>query len=107
MDIEDVLWTLLPLVLLVVISWALSFLGSRVANKTQEGMPVQDDGRDEQSTELLFDEEERELLGPSKPEPAERPQRPAYDEPSDFETPGVPGAPRVTPDPIRPKWWGA
>jgi hypothetical protein len=105
-EIEHVLYKLLPLILIIFVSWFFSFLGSRVKKQTQQAPEPQKTEGDREAAQLLFDEEE--AMEPPKPAqstfglplPAQGAATPA---------PMLPQAsgPLVTPKPIKPKWWGA
>ena len=117
MDLENILWTLLPLITLIVISWILSFMGSKVAKKRQEEQVMKGETHGDRSDELFMDMEGDEEFEPARP-----------DRPDGIDTDGIdttgpdfagrgqssqwgslqelgPGTP--TPKPIKPKWWGA
>jgi len=105
--IENILYSIVPLVLIILFSWLFSVLGSKM-RKTPEGTDgVQEKGGDYRLIDMLTDQ---------KPPPREATLRPEEIEwANDFppsaqgtpQSPPIPGGPQVTPRPIRPKWWGA
>jgi hypothetical protein len=109
MELKDVLWTLLPLIMLIVVSWILSVLGSKVAKKSQEQEQLQGEAHGERSEELFIDVQDEELFEPSRSEP-EQPAGAGHadqGQPAEWGTvqPGEP--PPMTSEPIKPRWWGA
>lgn len=107
MELKDVLWTLLPLIMLIVVSWILSFLGSKVAKKSQEQQRLQGEAHGDSSEELFVDVEEEELFEPSR---SERPEGAGYadqGQPAEWGTVQPDEPPPMTPEPIKPRWWGA
>ena len=105
MDVEKVVYSLIPLVLIILFSWLFSFLGSRMkrSNDQVETEDTADDrfidfmtGRADDDLLVMRGEESPEGSGPTVPVDS-----------SDWRKYRDPQAPRVTSDPIRPKWWGA
>lgn len=105
MDVEKVLYSLIPLILIILFSWLFSFLGSRMKRETDQAdtEDTADDrlmdfltGRADDDPLVLRGEESAERSGESVPVDSTGSQK--Y---WDLQ------APRITSDPIRPKWWGA
>ncbi len=105
MDLEKLIFSLLPLILIVLFSWLFSFLGSKMKQKAQEE-GVYSEGLhhweedDREGLRMVESFEGEEEFGPviRSDEHAEPGQ--------DIHTVAPPdGGPRVTPDPIEPKFW--
>jgi len=102
-NLENILKSLLPLIIIIVVSWLFSSLGSRLK---KQGGTGQDEDR---PAEKIFDfltQTKEEAVQPEndttegRPADAVRPIAKSW--------PGYPaGGPQVTPKPIKPKWWGA
>ena len=104
-NLENILYSLLPLVLIIVFSWLFSFLGSRM--KKQAGSAGNSTTRSEQG-EGLFDI----LAGRSG-------EQPSASQPGVEDLPPLPSGattwapqrglnpPPATANPIKPKMWGA
>ncbi len=114
MDIDKLWPSILPIVLIVVISWLFSFLGSRL-KKQEPGARPQPAGAQAQAKpqEDLLEKKILEFFGVTEEaQPAKREQQtpgtPMRDvPPTRFGTPRTPQGPVATPEPIEPKWWGA
>ncbi len=112
MDLENILWTLLPLIALIVVSWILSFMGSKVAKKRQEEEAMQGETYGDRSGELFIDMEGEEAFEPARPD---RPAGPDFAGPdfagraqsAQWDSLQKLGPATPTPRPIKPKWWGA
>lgn len=107
MEFKGDLWKLLPLLVLIVVSWVLSFVGSRLAKKRQQEQLMRGESPSEKSEEQFMDLEDEDLLEPSSSERSAGSRRPEQGQPAEWD--GVQGAhpEPLTPEPIRPKWWGA
>lgn len=105
MDVEKILYSLIPLILIIVFSWLFSFLGSRMKRQNDEA----DTGEngDDRLIDLIAGQADDDLLVLPGGESAERSEETVQVDPSEWRTHQDPRAPRVTSDPIRPKWWGA
>ncbi|MEJ2717255.1 MAG: hypothetical protein P8182_08965, partial [Deltaproteobacteria bacterium] len=103
-----VLYSLVPLILIIFFSWLFSFMGSRMKKQTDRtdvsSTENDDDGR---LIDFLTGHADDDLLMVPGGEGPERPKETVEVDSSDWRTYRDPRAPRVTPDPIRPKWWGA
>ncbi len=103
--IEHILYSLLPLILIIFVSWFFSFLGSRVKKQTEQApFPLKTE-TDRDAVHLFLDEDEvMESPKPAQPFPG-LPAPPAGSGPPLWQP--QPAGPQVTPKPIEPKWWGA
>lgn len=106
--IENILYSVVPLLLIILFSWLFSFLSSRMRKQQpEEAVPGQEKASDHRLLDLLTDQ-----IEPSPPgEPRSMPLDWTKPVPGPVQpvpkTPTIPGGPQVTPRPIRPKWWGA
>ncbi|HTY25906.1 MAG TPA: hypothetical protein VMC85_22445 [Desulfomonilaceae bacterium] len=103
--LENVLYSLLPLVLIILVSWLFSFLGSRMKKQAQLGTAA---------TRPETEEDFPDFLSELPAEPTRMTQPPTggrpYSAPAGITiwTPGMGSSgPRVTAEPIKPKMWGA
>jgi len=103
---ENILYSLIPLIIIILISWAFSFLGSkRRGQQDSAETETQTAPRDQLLDFLTQGDDQEERLTVRRDEGGSR-VGPHAD--WDAWAPGVPtGGPKVTPDPIKPKWWGA
>lgn len=103
---KDLLYSLAPLVLIIVFSWLFSYLGSRLKKQGQgAAAPAQREPQDE-LIEMFPDRGREEQPGQPRAEQATW----ASGRPADMTTwnPRTAGGPPpVTPAPIKPRWWGA
>ena len=104
-NLENTLYSLLPLVLIIVFSWLFGLLGSRM--KKQAASPVKTTEQSEEGENLfdLFAARSSEQPGGLKPGMQSLPPLPA-DAALWARRRGV-NPPFVTADPIKPKMWGA
>lgn len=107
MDVEKILYSLIPLILIIVFSWLFSFLGSRMKRQTDQTDLATDENADDRLIDLIAGREDDDLLTVPGGEDAESLGEPLEADSSEWQTYQDPQAPRVTSDPIRPKWWGA
>ncbi|MEW6347915.1 MAG: hypothetical protein AB1646_02540 [Thermodesulfobacteriota bacterium] len=112
MDVDKLWPSILPIVLIVVVSWLFSFLGSKYKKKDQDARP--DAARAQaKPDEDLLEKKILEFFGVAeeveKARQAEQtPGQPMSDiPPTRFGAPRTPQGPVTTPKPIEPKWWGA
>lgn len=104
--IKETLITLLPLLLILVVSWLFSLMGSKLKGKQDsEEQPVQKN-TEEQQPDLM------QILTGTKEKAPEVPSAfhdidggAAFGKPQ--HRPVAKGGPVITPKPITPKWWGA
>ncbi len=103
---ENILYSLIPLIIIILISWAFSFLGSKRRQSSDNAeVETQRTPRD-QFLDFLSEEhaEDEEMI--ARQEASSTRTGPHVD--LEVWAPDVPaGGPEVTPDPIKPKWWGA
>jgi len=105
--IENILYSIIPLILIIVFSWLFSLLGSKMRKQGQEGEASGEKDRQFQLTDLFA--QDKEVAGPTSM------PIPEMDRPPDLMQPSLrtdmskmaPGKPPITPKPIEPKWWGA
>ena len=103
--VEHILYSLLPLILIIFVSWFFSFLGSRVKKQTEQAPQRPTAGPSEDSVDVfLGNDEVVESPRPAQPFPG-LPVPPAGSGPN-LRQP-QPTSPQLTPRPIEPKWWGA
>jgi hypothetical protein len=107
MDVEKVLYSLIPLILIIFFSWLFSFMGSRMKKQTDQAGVSSTENDDDRLMDLLTGHADDDLLVVPGTEGQERSRETVEVDSSDWGTHRDPQAPRVTPDPIRPKWWGA
>jgi hypothetical protein len=101
--IENLLYSIIPLVLIIVFSWLFSVLGSKMRKQGQEGEPSGEKDRPFQLTDLFA--QDKEAFGPTAA------PLPGMDRQPDLMQPNLrtdmPKTAPGTPKPIEPKWWGA
>jgi len=104
---ENILYSLIPLILIIVFTWLFGFIGSKM-KKGQQSKPA---GTEPEKEDNLFD-----LLlskGEDEPHPSQAPPQPgiltipAPGGGAGWARSGAPVGPQVTSKPIEPKWWGA
>lgn len=107
MELEELLYSLIPLVLIILFSWLFSFLGSRARARmeSEDGSRLGD--RDDELINIFTN-------GPEGERSARADDEIVLDDEEGFGWDTVKpkdlsdeGAPVVTPDPIKPRWWGA
>jgi len=106
-DTDNILYSIIPLILIILFSWLFSLLGSKMRKQGKETEATGEKSRGYQLMDLLL---------PDKPEsgPAAN-QLPGTERPAELPQPNLPvqmpktapGSPPVTAKPIEPKWWGA
>ncbi len=106
--IENILYSIVPLILIVLFSWLFSFLGSKMRKQQpDEAVPGQEKSSDYPLIDLLTGQSEAPQPAESKATPLNWTSAgPSAGQPVQ-RIPTIPGGPQVTPRPIRPKWWGA
>jgi hypothetical protein len=102
---DNILYSIIPLILIIVLSWLFSFLGSKKRKETEgaensSGMRVADQFFDF----VAKGEERQEVPREGPPEWAEVRDR-SPDTPW-IRQPAMRG-PQISAKPIEPKWWGA
>ena len=102
---ENILYSLIPLVIIVFISWLFSFLASK-RRKEQDGVETEHESARTQFLQFLSNGDEIEEETATEQD-MRRTDALSYDDRHNW-TPDVPqGGPEVTPKPIEPKWWGS
>ncbi len=110
-DVRDILFSLIPLILIVIFSWIFSLLGSRMKQKAEEAKESGEGWTEEEFLQLFTrddeDEERKERYDQSEYPSYQMSDQEAYDYGmQEWERRTVEaGGPVVTPDPIKPKWW--
>ena len=105
--IENILYSIVPLVLIILFSWLFSFLGSKMRKPQEEPGATSGDDRDPQLVDLMIGQK------PTPPGTEPRSEYPDWSAAFPGPTRQSPitklrsGAPKVTSRPIEPKWWGA
>ncbi len=103
---KDILYSLAPLVLIIVFSWLFSYLGSKMKKQSQGAAPQSQREPQGELMELFPDMGREDRPGQPQPEQATwAPGRPT--DVTTWNPQAAGGPPRVTPAPIKPKWWGA
>lgn len=105
-SLQNIIYSLIPLILILVLSWLFGSFGS----KTRKQVPDHPQSSSPQPGDQIFNlissrRDEKELLPqravPTMPDPITREDSDGW---SRLQS-SVPGP--VTPEPIKPKWWGA
>jgi hypothetical protein len=105
--IENILYSVIPLVLIILFSWLFSYLGSRMRKEQEEPGAVTAKDRDYQLIDLMTDQKEAPRAAEAQSALADWPVAfPGTGQKSPMAQP-TPGAPKINPRPIEPKWWGA
>ncbi len=95
-DMESILYSLIPLVLIILFSWLFSFLGSKMKKPSENGEQVPGRVLGDRFFDLMKEDAEEV--------PQQR--QPQTTQPG-ITIPQGSGAPLVSAKPITPKWWGA
>jgi Na+/H+ antiporter NhaC len=106
---DNILYSILPLILIVGISWFFSFLGAKARKQTQQapGQPLPETHTQPEKDPMeLFFGIDNDMESPKVSQPNQ--EQPIPGIPSDT-TLGrlLAPEPQITPKPIEPKWWGA
>ena len=107
MEIENVLYSLIPLVLIVVFSWLFSLMGSRMKKEQQDESISSTEFPQDRSLDIFSEEEDEEWLVPGQEAAQEPSGQFPHARPVEVTNRHGLQAPDITPEPIRPKWWGA
>jgi len=113
MDLDKLFYSLIPLLIIIAISWFFSFLGSKANKARQEAESVPGYGSGTENRDRLLDlisleeDDEEEGLVRSQHAYTEDARTDESGPFPDWEAIHGRGSPVVTPDPIKPKWWGA
>lgn len=106
-DTDNILYSIIPLILIILFSWLFSLLGSKMRKQGKEAEATGEKDRAYQLMDLLLPD--KAGSGPAAN------QLPGIDRPAELPQPDLPikmpktapGSPPVTAKPIEPKWWGA
>ncbi len=106
MELDKLIFSLISLAIILVLSWALNFLGKKKRNQTPQEQASEPAGEDNILLKLLGVEEggtpqrtgQETATRWDQPENWQQAQRSEYERAEMRE---------MKPDPIRPKWWGA
>jgi hypothetical protein len=104
-NLENILYSLLPLVLIIVFSWLFGLLGSRMKKQAASSGKPAEQREEAQNLFDLFAARSGGQPGALEPGMESSPPLPADAAPW-AQRRGV-NPPLVTPDPIKPKMWGA
>jgi len=107
MDIENILYSLIPLILIIVFSWLFSFLGSKMKKQAQQGASSSAGRQESSMMDLLTGEKSEDNLFGSEGTAADQPGQAQRLDPTDWMTNRGQQGPKVSSKPIKPKWWGA
>jgi hypothetical protein len=105
----EVLWSLIPLILIIIFSWLFSLMGSKVKNQPQGKAPAPKEGTGSPILDMLLNlDKSKEEVQPGPPVPAkEVPGAQTPLEPGAWNPPSISRPTQVSSEPITPKWWGA
>lgn len=105
-NLENIIYSLLPLILILVLSWLFSSLGSRTRKQVQEKEGLSGPLSGEQILDVLSS---KRVETTSKPGDVNMgfPEEIRLQEAEPWMKQRHSGSTEVTPKPIKPKWWGA
>lgn len=106
-NMESILYSLLPLILILLISWFFSFFGARMKKSAEQGATATkapSEARRE-LMEIFFQEGGEQEARTSDVMQGRAPESP-YGPGIGLAPPHLRG-PEITSEPIKPKWWGA
>jgi len=104
--VGNILYSLIPLILIIIFSWLFSRLGSKMRKQGQEAEAAGQQDREFQLIELFA--QDKEAPGSTAAQyPGTEPQPHELMQPDLRARMPRAGGPPVTPKPIEPKWWGA
>ena len=107
MDIENLVYSIIHLVLIIFFSWLFSVMGSRMKKQAEEGSPNGVKTPGDQLLELFGKHDDEKIaVGDERRAVAQTGRMPQVGT-SDWEMHRDPRAPRVSTKPITHKWWGA
>ncbi len=107
-EFEKLIPSLIPIILIIVVSWVFSFLAAKMRKQQQPANESQSTGRGENPLTALLNIGKGDDFFPSgQGGPNVRPGQQAPVDMADWRSYRDPQAPRITSDPIKPKWWGA
>jgi hypothetical protein len=103
---ENILYSLIPLIIIILISWAFSFLGSKRRGRQDSAETETQTTPGDQFLDFISEEDDEDEKLIVRSDDGRSSTGPHVD--LDVWAPDVPtGGPEVTPKPIKPKWWGA
>lgn len=107
MDIEKLIYSVIPLVLIIFFSWLFSVMGSRMKKQAEEGSPGVAKSPGDQLLDLFGKvDDEKIVVNGEKPFSIQTDSAQPIGSTA-WGTYRDPQVPVVTPKPITPKWWGA
>ncbi|MBI5248217.1 MAG: hypothetical protein HY912_01870 [Desulfomonile tiedjei] len=98
-NIENILYSLIPLILIILFSWLFSFLGSKMKKPGENSEAAAGSNLGDRLLEMM-----KEAPGEAPAEAGTKQRFPAGPR---VELPQQTGGPITTAKPITPKWWGA
>ncbi len=105
-NMEDSLYRILPLVLMILFAWIFSYFSKRAKKQSPAASSQPEREPQDEFMDLISDTLGGERRGETPPEKVAWTQGgPAGM--TTWKPQGRPGGPVVTPAPIKPKWWGA
>lgn len=104
-NLENILYSLLPLIIIIVISWLFSSMGSRLKKQTPSAGGETEPSQSRRLIDFITEGVETET--PAGQEP--RGEMPGQERPEGAVVwpRATTRGPTVSPKPITPKWWGA
>lgn len=98
-NIENILYSLIPLILIILFSWLFSFLGSKMKKPEESSEGAGGRNLGDRILEMMKEGQDETPAEPVKRGPVAIDSRVGW--------PQQTGNPVITPKPIKPKWWGA
>lgn len=106
-DTKSTLYSLLPLILIILFSWLFGKLGSKMKKPTEETDAPAKEGAEDQPLDIISLMRGAAGQAPASKGGAAVGNRIGTGDAGARLTDMGSGGPRVTPKPITPKWWGA
>ncbi len=106
-NIENILWSLVPLVLIILFSWLFSFLGSKMKKPEENSEASAGKNLGDRILEMMKEGAEEVPPQQAAGGPAQPVAKSPFSMGSNVRLPQQSGGPPVTAKPINPKWWGA
>lgn len=107
--ITNILWSLIPLILIILFSWLFSVMGSKAKKQTEGRAPGAKEGTGSPLLDMLMNVKANEedirptVTAQEKPVPGSAvPMAPGV-----WPAQDISGRTQISSDPITPKWWGA
>jgi hypothetical protein len=104
--IENILYSLAPLIIIIFLSWLFSYMGSRARRQAASAPKESESQSGDRIMEMLMGKQVDEM-------PSDRRDEVAGPRPAPSTSMGgwnnqrLPSGPEPTPKPIKPRWWGA